>query len=96
MSAVNASPIPPTSELFRLTDFAKRHQPLLSDNRVRWAVRNRTTNGLQAAGAVFEDPYGVTLIHEPAFLAWFLGLKGRAKPRAPRRLRRAVSASVAA
>lgn len=88
MSAANAS-LPPTSELFRLSDFAKRHEPLLTDNRVRWAVRNRDDNGLQAAGAVFEDPYGVVLIHEPRFLAWYMGLAGRNKPRAPRRVRQA-------
>lgn len=88
-----AAPIPPTSELFRLTDFVPRHKPLLSENRVRWAVRNRDKNGLQASGAIYEDPYGVVLIHEPAFLAWFLGLTGRAKPRAPRRLRHPTPAA---
>ena len=85
--------IPPTSELFRLTDFVPRHKPLLTENRVRWAIRNRDKNGLQAAGAIYEDPYGVALIHEPAFLSWFLGLKGRAKPRTPRRLRHAAVAA---
>jgi hypothetical protein len=92
MSAANAS-LPPTSELFRQTDFAKRHEPLLTDNRVRWAVRHRAENGLEAAGAVFTDPYGVVLIHEPRFLAWFVGLAGRAKPRAPRRLRQRATAA---
>jgi hypothetical protein len=81
--------IPPTSELFRITDFAPRHPTLLTANRVVWALRHRDKNGLEAAGAIFTDPYGVVLIHEPAFLSWFLGLSGRAKPRAPRRVRRA-------
>ena len=39
-------------------------------------------NGLSAA--VFDSPCGELLIHEPSFLAWFLGLAGRAKPRAGR------------
>jgi hypothetical protein len=55
----------------------------LTDSRVQWAVRNRYTNGL--AEAVFESKGGELLIHEPAFLRWFLGLEGRAKPRATRR-----------
>ncbi len=94
MSAANPS-IPPTSELFRLSDFAPRHPSLLTVNRVQWAVRHRAENGLQAAGAVFEDPYGVVLIHEPTFLTWFLGLNGRSKPRAPRRVRQRASATAA-
>ena len=40
-------------------------------------------NGLTAA--VFDSPCGELLIHEPSFLAWFLGLSGRAMPRAGRR-----------
>jgi hypothetical protein len=40
-------------------------------------------NGL--SGAVFDSPCGELLIHEPSFLAWFLGLGGRAKPRAGRK-----------
>jgi hypothetical protein len=60
----------------------------LNDHRVAWALRNRRKNGLAAAGAVFESACGELLIHEPAFLRYFLGLTGRAKPRALRRSRR--------
>jgi hypothetical protein len=35
--------------------------------------------------AVFDSPCGELLIHDPSFLAWFLGLSGRAKRRAGRR-----------
>ena len=42
--------------------------------------------------AVFDSPCGELLIHEPSFLAWFLGLSGRARPRAGRTGRRALSA----
>ncbi len=84
--AVNV-PLPPTTELFPSRQLAGRHSHLLSENRLAWALRNRRKNGLEAAGAVFESPCGELLVHEPAFLAWFLGLSGRAKPRASRRCR---------
>jgi hypothetical protein len=80
-----ARPMPPTSELFTSRQLAQRHPHLLSEYRLDWAFRHRRKNGLIAAGAVFESPCGPLLIHEPAFLAWFLGLSGRAKPRAARR-----------
>jgi hypothetical protein len=86
MLAIDRPP-PPPSEVFRASQFPQRHPHLLSENRVTWAVRHRRTNGLDAAGAVFESPCGELMIHEPAFLAWFLGLAGRAKPRAPRKVR---------
>ncbi len=79
--------VPPTAELFSKAQLAARHPHLLSANRLVWALRRRTVNGL--SGAVFDSPCGELLIHEPAFLAWFLGLNGRAKPRAARRGRRA-------
>src|SRR5688572_17125831 len=74
--------IPPTTELFPVVDLVARHPNMLNDSKVRWALRNRTRNGLSAAGAVFEAKNGELLIHEPIFLAWFLGLAGRNKPRA--------------
>ena len=80
--------LPPTAELFTRRAFAQRHPNLLNDWRVEWATRNRATNGLNDCNAVFESRgsggEGELLIHEPAFLAWFLGLTGRAKPRALR------------
>jgi hypothetical protein len=94
MSATNA-PMPPTSELFKRKQFVERHGHLLSKNRIDWALRNSGRNGLEAAGAVFRSPCGEDLIHEPAFLRWFLGLTSRNKPRAPRRPRGA-SASMTA
>ena len=78
-------PTPPTGELFLRHDLAARHPTFLNDNRVLWALRNRRTNGL--TDAVFETRSGELLIHEPAFLAWYLGLTGRGKPRAQRRKR---------
>ena len=75
--------LPPTTELVTKAQLVARHPHLLSVNRVTWALRCRAANGLSAA--VFESPCGELLIHEPAFLAWFLGLVGRAKPRAGRR-----------
>lgn len=77
--------LPPTSELYTRSQLIQRHPHLLSEHRVAWALRNRRTNGLNSAGAVFDSPCGELLIREPAFLAWFLGLAGRAKPRARRR-----------
>jgi hypothetical protein len=79
--------MPPTAELFTKTQLAARHPHLLNTNRLVWALRCRGKNGLSCA--VFDSPCGELLIHEPAFLAWFLGLNGRAKPRAARRGRRA-------
>ena len=75
--------LPPTTELVTKAQLVARHPHLLSVNRVTWALRCRAVNGLTAA--VFDSPCGELLIHEPSFLAWFLGLSGRAKPRASRR-----------
>ena len=80
-------PVPPTAELFTKAQLVTRHPHLLSPNRLMWALRRRAANGLSSA--VFESPCGELVIHEPAFLAWFLGLKGRSKPRAARKGRRA-------
>ena len=60
-----------------------KHPHLLSLNRIAWAPRYRAVNGL--SDAVYDSPCGELLIHEPSFLAWFLGLRGRAKPRVRRR-----------
>lgn len=84
------SMLPPPEELFVRQEFAARHPRLLSENRVYWAVRNRRTNGLIAAHAVYESPCGELVIHEPSFIAWFLGLSGRAKPRVTKRKRAAA------
>jgi hypothetical protein len=88
MLAVKSQSLPPTSELFTSRQLAHRHPHLLSEHRLAWATRHRQKNGLTATGAVFESPCGELLLHEPKFLAWFLGLSSRAKPR---RLRKAVS-----
>ena len=71
------------TELFTKAQLVARHPHLLSVNRVTWALRCRATNGLSAA--VFDSRCGEVLIQEPSFLAWFLGLRGRAKPRAGHR-----------
>lgn len=80
--------VPPTAELFTKTQLVARHPHLLSLNRVVWALRCRAVNGLSAA--VFDSPCGELLIHEPSFLAWFLGLSGRSKPRTGRRAGRRI------
>jgi hypothetical protein len=80
---IAAPSIPPMTELVTKAQLVARHPHLLSLNRVTWALRCRATNGLSAA--VFDSPCGELLIHEPSFLAWFLGLSGRGKPRAGRR-----------
>jgi hypothetical protein len=92
---VDTKALPPTTELFTQRQLAERHPHLLNYNRVAWAVRHRRANGLTGVGAVFESRCGGLLIHEPAFLTWFLGLAGRTKPRFTRRLaagrRRAIT-----
>lgn len=65
-----------------------RHPHLLNESRLKWALRNRSDNGLDAAGSIFETRSGELLIHEPIFLAWWLGLAGRRKPRASTRTAR--------
>ena len=75
--------LPPTIELVTKAQLVARHPHLLSVNRVTWALRCRAVNGLSAA--VFDSPCGELFIHEPSFLALFLGLSGRAKPRSGRR-----------
>jgi hypothetical protein len=82
---MTAPQVPPTSELFPRQALVARHPTLLTEPRVQWALRNRARNGL--ASAVFESRGGELVIHEPSFLAWYLGLSGRAKPRASRRPR---------
>ncbi len=79
---------PATSELFPIRELATRHPTLLSEPRLRWAIRNRRENGLDDAGVVFLTKGGELVIHEPGFLLWWLGLSGRHTPRAPRRRRR--------
>lgn len=81
MPSATAQPLPSTSELFTSRQLVQRHPHLLSGHRLAWATRHRTTNGLNAAAAIFESPCGELLIHEPKFLAWFLGLSSRSKPR---------------
>ena len=82
LPATQSTPTTPaTSELYNSRQLAGRHPHLLNEHRVAWAVRNRQKNGLSAAGATFNSPCGEILIHEPTFIAWFLGLAGRAKPR---------------
>ena len=81
--------VPPTTELVTKAQLVARHPHLLSVNRVAWALRCRAVNGL--SDAIFDSPCGELLIHEPSFLAWFLGLSGRAKPRAGRRGGRRLS-----
>jgi hypothetical protein len=77
---------PPVEELFPVRVFAARHPHFLNESKVRWAIRNRSTNGLQQVGAIFETRAGAFLVHEPTFIRWFLGLEGRSRPRcSPRR-----------
>jgi len=75
--------IPPTSELFNKAQLVERHPNLLTPARVEWALRQREGNGLK--GVVYESRSGELVVHEPGFLQWYLGLAGRARPRAPRR-----------
>jgi hypothetical protein len=82
--------LPPTSEIFSKRALAARHPTILTLSRIEWAIRKRRDNGLEKAGGCFETMAGEEMLHEPAFLAWFLGLSGRAKPR---RLRRRAAAS---
>jgi hypothetical protein len=75
--------VPPTTELFNRHQLVERHPHLFTEARIQWAFRHRGNNGLN--DAVFESRSGELLAHEPVFLAWYLGLRGRAKPRAARR-----------
>jgi hypothetical protein len=87
--SLRAPSFPPTTELVTKAQLVARHPHLLSANRVIWALGCRAENGL--ADAIFDSPCGELLIHEPSFLAWFLGLSGRAKPRALRRAGRRLT-----
>jgi hypothetical protein len=84
-TTTSCSTLPPSSELFNKHLFVQRHPTLLTPLRVEWALRNREINGLMDMGGVFETRGGELYIHEPTFLAWFLGLDGRNKPRSSRR-----------
>lgn len=82
---MDAPHLPPTGELYTRRKMLERHPNILTADRLAWALRNRRANGLTDTRAVFDSPCGELLIHEPPFLVWFLGLAGRAKPRAARR-----------
>lgn len=82
---MDAPTLPPTGELYTRRTLVERHPNILTSARLAWALRHRKDNGLAATAAVFDSPCGELLIHEPPFLVWFLGLAGRAKPRAARR-----------
>jgi hypothetical protein len=71
--------LPPTTELFSKHELVSRHPNILNGPRVEWALRKRDVNGLKSS--VFATRSGELVIHEPGFLAWYLGLSGRAKPR---------------
>jgi hypothetical protein len=77
--------VPPVAELFGLIPLSERHPGLLPENRLRWMARNRHTNGLIDARAIYESRVGELLFHEPATISWLLGLSGRAKPRRVRK-----------
>lgn len=85
--------LPVSSELFTIREMVCRHPNLLTESRVKWALRNRFKNGLD--NAVFETQGGELLIEEPSFLRWFLKLDGRNKPRASSRRRLRAPASTA-
>jgi hypothetical protein len=80
------SAVPATSELFNKAALVARHPNLLTEARVQWALRNRARNGL--GPSVYESRSGQLLIHEGEFISWYLGLSGRAKPRASRAMLR--------
>lgn len=80
--------IPLTSELFSKEGLVERHPNLLTYARIQWALRNRARNGLSSV--VHKSKSGRLLVHEPEFLRWYLGLRGRSKPRAPRVVRRST------
>ena len=80
--------VPPAAEVFPLKTIELRHPELLQENRLRWAWRNRKSNGLLSCGAAIESPVGEILFHEPSLLRWLFGLAGRAKPRSTRRSKR--------
>jgi hypothetical protein len=60
--------VPDTSALFTKHALVERHSNLLKATSVAWALRNRATNGLEEAEAVFESQSGELLLYEPAFL----------------------------
>lgn len=80
--------VPPTTELFNKHQIVERHPNLFTTSRIEWALRRRDVNGLK--GVIYESRSGELVLHEPGFLAWYLGLSGRAKPRSPRRKRAAA------
>ena len=66
----------PISEFFRPKGFVSRNPDLVTENQLRWQLRNRHQNGLSAAAAVLElrshpDQRRPSLvIDEPRYFAW--------------------------
>jgi hypothetical protein len=75
--------IPPTYELYNRHQLVERHPNLFTDARLQWAFRHREINGLK--DIIFVTRSGELVAHEPLLLQWYLGLRGRAKPRSKRR-----------
>jgi len=84
MQTITNLSLPSVTELFSIQDLVARHPTLFTRSRLQWALRNRKTNGLIAANAVFETQSRQLLLREPAFIAWYLKLDGRNRPRATR------------
>jgi hypothetical protein len=84
-------PLPSPDELFTPPQLLALLPHLLSENRLRHALRNRRRNGLlgrrdehrqRVDRVVYETPLGKgLLIHKSRFVAWMCGLQGLRRPR---------------
>lgn len=83
--------LPSPSELYTPAQLLHLYPHLLTENRLRHALRNRKRNGLMGRRderrrvverVVFQSPLGAgLLIHGPGFVRWMCGLSGLRKPR---------------
>ena len=79
----SSAQVPPLDHLFSIEELVARNPHILKESSIRWAARNRFENG--AEEAFYKTQSGQLLVNEPVFMAWYLNLESRNRPRAPRR-----------
>ena len=59
-------------QLHTIPGFVARYRPTITESAIRWQIRNRQANGLEAAHAITKRS-GRWLIHEGRYAAWLMG-----------------------
>ena len=60
------------TDFLTLAEMSRRYAPTITENALRWQIRNRSTNGLAAARAITKQS-GRWLVHRGRSVAWLAG-----------------------